>query len=156
QIPKLLGIHFPKGSFLHNIVAIVSGIPHASPSTVAVGAVMVAILIAIEHFLPRAPAPLIAVASGIAGMSLFGLQAHGVATVGHVPTALPSLTLPDASLVARLWPAALGIALMSFTETIAAGRAFAESGEPTPQANRELLATGLANAGGAFLGAMPA
>jgi MFS superfamily sulfate permease-like transporter len=45
---------------------------------------------------------------------------------------------------------------MSFTETIAAGRAFAQRGEPTPQANRELVAIGLANAGGALLGAMPA
>ena len=45
---------------------------------------------------------------------------------------------------------------MSFTETIAAGRAFAVDGEPTPRANRELFATGLANLGGAFFGAMPA
>ena len=45
---------------------------------------------------------------------------------------------------------------MTFTETIAACHAFAESDEPTPQANRELLATGLAHAGGALLGAMPA
>ena len=45
---------------------------------------------------------------------------------------------------------------MSFTETIAAGRAFAKSDEPPLRANRELLATGIANAGGAFLGAMPA
>jgi anti-anti-sigma factor len=45
---------------------------------------------------------------------------------------------------------------MSFTETIAAGRAFARSDEPSPQPNRELLATGLANVGGAFAGAMPA
>jgi MFS superfamily sulfate permease-like transporter len=44
---------------------------------------------------------------------------------------------------------------MSFTETIAAGRAFAKSEEPNPKANRELMATGLANAGGAFFGAMP-
>src|SRR5262249_13471210 len=57
-------------------------------------------------------------------------------------------------LAAALWPGAVGIALMSFTETIAAGRAFARSGEPAPRANRELLATGLANAGGALLGAM--
>jgi MFS superfamily sulfate permease-like transporter len=66
------------------------------------------------------------------------------------------MSLPDFSLIIQLWPAAVGIALMSFTETIAAGRAFAGSGEPTPQPNRELLATGLANAGGALLGAMPA
>jgi MFS superfamily sulfate permease-like transporter len=44
---------------------------------------------------------------------------------------------------------------MSFTETIAAGRAFAKNDEPMPQANRELLATGIANVGGAMLGAMP-
>src|SRR5262249_48262933 len=45
---------------------------------------------------------------------------------------------------------------MSFTERIAAGRAFATSSEPTLRPNRELLATGIANASGAFLGAMPA
>jgi MFS superfamily sulfate permease-like transporter len=49
----------------------------------------------------------------------------------------------------------LGIALMSFTETIAVGRGFATSEEPPVRANQELLATGLANAGGALLGAMP-
>jgi MFS superfamily sulfate permease-like transporter len=45
---------------------------------------------------------------------------------------------------------------MSFTETIAAGRAFARSDEPPAQPNVELFATGLANAGGALLGSMPA
>jgi len=156
QLPKLLGIHFPKGSFVHNVAAIAKGIPAASMATVAVGAVMIAILVVVERRLPGAPAPLIAVACGIAATSLLGLQQHGVETVGHVPTGLPSLTMPRFALITGLWPAALGIALMSFTETIAAGRAFAERGEPTPQANRELLATGLANAGGALLGAMPA
>jgi sulfate permease, SulP family len=156
QVPKLLGIHLPKGSFLQSILAIAKGIPAASMPTVAVGALMIGILVAIERRLPRAPAPLIAVACGIVATSLLGLQAYGVETVGHVPTGLPSLTMPRLALISGLWPAALGIALMSFTETIAAGRAFAERGEPTPRANLELLATGLANAGGAFLGAMPA
>ncbi len=156
QVPKLLGIHVQKGSFSNNVLAIAERIPHASMMTVAVGAAMIGILVAFERLLPRAPAPLIAVASGIAGTALLSLRAHGVETVSHVPTGLPSLTPPDLALIVQLWPAALGIALMSFTETIAAGRAFAESGEPRPLANRELLATGLANAGGALLGAMPA
>jgi high affinity sulfate transporter 1 len=156
QIPKLLGIHFHKGSFFHNLLAIVQGVPQASLVTVAVGAAMIVILIALERLVPRAPAPLIAVAAGIAGVSLFGLPAHGVATVGNVPTGLPPITLPDPQMMMALWPPALGIALMSFTETIAAGRAFAKSGEPAPQPNRELLATGLANVGGALFGAMAA
>jgi anti-anti-sigma factor len=55
-----------------------------------------------------------------------------------------------------LLPGAIGIALMSFTETIAAGRAFADQSEPPIRANRELVATGAANLLGAFFGAMPA
>jgi high affinity sulfate transporter 1 len=156
QLPKLLGIHFPKGAFFHNVLATVTGIPHASAATVAVGAITVGILVAIERFFPRAPAPLIAVACGIGGVSLLGLQFHGVDIVGRVPTGFPSVTMPALSLVAPLGPAAAGIALMSFTETIASGRAFVESGEPAPQPNRELLAIGLANVGGALLGSMPA
>jgi MFS superfamily sulfate permease-like transporter len=156
QVPKILGIHFPRGSFFHNVVAIARRIPEASLTTLAVGIAMIALLVGIERFFPRAPAPLIAVALGIIGVRVPGLHAHGVELVGRIPQGLPSITLPEFSLAEVLWPGALGIALMSFTETIAAGRAFAKSEEPPLRANRELLATGLANAGGAFLGAMPA
>ena len=45
---------------------------------------------------------------------------------------------------------------MSFTESIASGRAFAKSGERRPDANQELLALGAANALGGLFGAMPA
>ena len=155
QLPKILGVHIARGTFLHNLLATVQAISHASLPTVAVGIVMIVLLVGMEHFVPRAPAPLIAVAAGIAGAALLGLQSHGVELVGRIPQGLPSLTLPNLSLAERLWPGALGIALMSFTETIAAGRAFAKGDEPTPRANRELLATGLANVGGAFFGAMP-
>jgi len=156
QLPKLLGIHFAKGSFLHNLVAIWAGLPQTSSATLAVGALTIGVLLTMEHFWPRVPAPLVVVAAGIAAVSLFALTQHGVATVGHIPTGLPSLTMPDPSLLADLWPAAVGIALMSFTETVAAGRAFVGNAESEPVANRELLATGLANTGGALLGAMPA
>ena len=156
QIPKVLGIHLSRGSFVHDLVGIFKGLSDISPTTLVVGLVMIALLVGIERLFPRAPAPLVAVAVGIAGAAFLGLKAHGVELVGHVPKGLPAFTLPELSLAARLWPGALGIALMSFTETIAAGRAFVRANEPTPRANQELLATGLANAGGAFLGAMAA
>jgi high affinity sulfate transporter 1 len=156
QIPKILGIHFPRASFLHNLLSLVRAVPETSLVALTVGIVMIVLLIGTERYFPRAPAPLIAVAAGIIGARFLGLQAHGVELVGRVPQGLPPITVPEFSLAARLWPGALGIALMSFTETIAAGRAFAKNDEPALRPNRELLATGLANAGGAFLGAMPA
>ena len=109
-----------------------------------------------ERLWPHSPAPLVAVGGGIAAAWFFGLQALGVSTVGLIPQGLPALTLPDLTLVEQLVPGALGIALMSFTETIAVGRAFAAPGDPPINANRELVATGAANLGGALFGAMPA
>jgi SulP family sulfate permease len=157
QIPKLLGVHFDKGPFFfRNLISLAKTIPETSMITLAVGIIMIAVLLLMEHYIPRAPAPLVAVAVGIIGVSALGLQGLGVQTVGDVPKGLPSFVWPDFTLAVQLWPGALGIALMSFTETVAAGRAFAKSGEPVPRSNQELLATGLANAGGAFLGAMPA
>jgi SulP family sulfate permease len=154
QVPKLLGIHFPKAGFFSSVLAIVHHVPEASLPTLAVGIAAIGLLIALERALPRVPAPLVVVAAGIAAMGLLGLEASGVEAVGAIPRGLPSVTLPELSLVSTLWPGALGIALMSFTETIAAGRAFARSDEPPLQPNRELLATGLANAVGGLFGCM--
>jgi len=155
QIPKLLGTHIVKGTFLQNVLATIRSIPETKLITLTIAICMVLILVGLEHFSPKAPAPLIAVAAGIAAVYFLHLGARGVDLVGHIPRGLPAFVLPSISLVDQLWPGALGIALMSFTETIAAGRAFAGNDEPRPQANRELLATGLANIGGGLLGAMP-
>ena len=156
QLPKLIGIHFDKGSFLENLLAIAQHLPETSVVTLVLSVVMLAVLLGLEHFVPRAPAPIVAVALGIAATAFLGLQQQGVATVGHIPQGLPKLVLPDLTLLSKLWPGALGIALMSFVETTAAARAFAKKGEPRPNANQELLATGISNLGGALLGAMAA
>lgn len=156
QIPKLLGIHIDKAGFLRDCWSIMEHLPQTSLITVAMSVGIVVLLFGLEHFTPRAPAPLIAVAAGIAVCGLLNLQSAGLTTVGTVPRGLPSWIWPQLGLVAQLWPAAAGIALMSFTETIAAGRAFAAPDEPRPRANRELLAIGVANIGGGLFGAMPA
>jgi sulfate permease, SulP family len=155
QVPKILGIHFPRGTFVQNVFSIVHDLPKTSLATLAIGLTTIVFLLGMERFLPKVPAPLLAAAAAIAGVYLLNLQGRGVELVGHIPQGLPSLMRPDLSLISVLWPGALGIALMSFTETVAAGQAFARKDEPAPRANTELLATGLANIGGAFFGAMP-
>jgi sulfate permease, SulP family len=156
QLPKLLGIHIQKAGFFRDLWSVVTHVPEASLLTVAVAIVMLALLFGLEHFAPKAPAPLIAVGVGIAASGLFGLQHFGVTTVGPVPRDLPSFVWPRLGLVDAMWPGAMGIALMSFTESIAAARAFAKAGEPRPVPNQELLAIGAANIVGGLFGAMPA
>ncbi len=156
QVPKLLGVKIAKEGFFVDLLGILQHLPDTSLATLGMAAATFAVLIAMERFLPHSPAPLVAVAGGIAASWFLGLQAAGVSTVGLIPRGLPSPTLPDLALVAELLPGALGMALMSFTETIAAGRAFARPGDPPIDANRELVAIGAANLGGALSGAMPA
>lgn len=156
QLPKLLGVHIDKGGFVHNVFATLGAIPQTALPTLLVSLITIAILLGLERLSPRAPAPLVAVGVAIAAVWLLDIERFGISIVGTVPTGLPAPIWPDWHLLQALWPAATGIALMSFTETIAAGRAFARTDEPTPRANRELLATGIATVGGAFLGALPA
>jgi sulfate permease, SulP family len=156
QIPKLLGIHITKAGFFRDIASVAQHVPEASLITVAVAAATILALLVLERLKPHSAAPLFVVGAGIAASWLFSLSALGVATVGVIPQSLPSITLPSFTLVEQLLPGAFGIALMSFAETIAAGRAFAKETDPPIKANRELLATGAANLSGAFFGAMPA
>ena len=156
QVPKLLGIHITKQGFFRDLVAMAQHLPDTSLITLAVAIATFAILIGMERMWPHSPAPLVAVGGAIAASWFFGLHALGVSTVGVIPRGLPAFTMPDLSLIERLIPGALGIGLMSFAETIAAGRAFAHPSDSPINANRELVATGAANLGGALLGSMPA
>lgn len=155
QIPKLLGFHIHKAGFFRDLLAMVRGAGETSLPTLAFSAATFAAIVLLRRFVPKVPAALGAVALGI-GASLAGLTALGVKTIGAIPSGIPSLVRPDFALFEALWPAALAIALMSFTESIASERAFALPGEPRPAPNQELIATGFANLLGGLFGSMPA
>lgn len=156
QLPKLLGIHITKEGFFRDVVSIVAHVPETSWPTLAVALGTLAVIALSKRFLPKSPAPLLAVAVGIAVSAIVGLEAVGVSVVGIIQGGLPSPVLPRPALFEAMWPAAAGIALISFTESIAAARAFVRRADPPIDANRELLAIGAANAAGAFIGSMPA
>jgi high affinity sulfate transporter 1 len=156
QAPKLLGVHVEKVSFLRDLLGLARHLPDLSVATLAVGTATLAALTLLERLRPHSAAPLAIVAAAIAASWLLKLPGQGVATVGDIPRGLPRLTLPPPGLLQVLAPGALGIALMSFTESIAAARAFIAPGDPPVRPDRELVATGLANLAGAFFGAMPA
>jgi high affinity sulfate transporter 1 len=156
QVPKLLGIHIQKAGFFRDVGSIARHAPELSVPTLLVAAGTFAVILLLERYLHRLPAPLVAVACGIGASAALGLEAVGVSVVGRIPGGFPALALPDPSLALELWPAAAGIALMSFTESIAAARAFAGQRDPRPDSNQELVGLGAANVVGGLFGAMPA
>jgi SulP family sulfate permease len=156
QAPKLLGVHFAKGPFFQNILSIFQNLPQVSIPTLLLALGTLALVFGLEHFLPRAPAPLFAVVLGIAASGLLALKQSGVELVGNIPSGLPSPVLPDLSLIGKLWPGALGVSLMAYIESIAAGRAFIRHGDPRPDSNQELIALGVANLAGGFFRIIPA
>jgi SulP family sulfate permease len=156
QVPKLLGVHIVGGHFFHTVLSTLQHVPDTNFLTLIVAACSLAILLGMERFRPQAPAPLVAVVMGIAAAGFLGLKDGGVALTGPIPAGIPSPVLPDLALLKILWPGALGMALMSFTESIALGRAFVRHGDLLPAPNRELIALGAANLAGSFFQGFPA
>jgi len=155
QIGKALGFSVSKGGLIETIIRTVQGLGETKISAVIVSVIVLAILILLPKFNRRIPAALLAVAVGIITASLLNRSGAGVKLAGEFPVGLPVFNLPKLNLVRDLLPGALGIALMSFTESIAAARAFAEKDDPPIDANQELLALGAANLAGGFFQAYP-
>jgi sulfate permease, SulP family len=153
QLGNILGVPVTGDGVLRKLGSAVSQLPEASVPTVAVAAITVVTLIVLRRLAPRVPGPLVVLVGGIVAVAAFGLQ--GVATVATVPTGLPLPAMPDLSLTVRLLPSAVGVALMAFTESISAARAFHGRDDPPVDADRELLALGAASLAGGFFRAYP-
>jgi len=156
QLGKVLGLPIEKGPIFQTLLSVLQNLGQIHWPTFATALATLAVLLLLPRLSRRIPAALVAVALGILAAALLNLEASGVKLLGAIPPGLPRLNLPDWSLLRTLWPGALGIALMSFVESIASARAFAAHDDPPVDANQELFALGLANVAGAFTQAYPA
>jgi sulfate permease, SulP family len=156
QLGKVLGVPVEGDSFFAKVWSALGQLGDANPATVALALGGLAALLALHRWAPSVPGPLVVVVLGIALVASTDLEGRGVALVGPVNGGLPAFALPDLDGVGRLLPAAAGIALMSFIESISAARAFAARTDPPVDADRELLALGAANLAGGLFQAYPA
>ena len=88
---------------------------------------------------------------------IFGLDNMGVATVGQIPSVLPSLTLPsfDLEIWQQLFLSALLISVVGFVESVSVGQTLAAKRREAISPNQELIGLGVANIGSAFSGGFP-
>jgi high affinity sulfate transporter 1 len=112
-------------------------------------------LFTLPRFFPQAPGPLLAVLLATLATAELQLDRQGVAVVGAIPAGLPYFSLPQVNSVdfLALFAAAVGVAIVGYSDTVLTARAFANRHGYRVDANQELLALGLANlANGFFLG----
>ncbi len=157
QAKHLLGIDVESSSSVARLVPeIVEKLLSVDSTTVSVAAFSVALILALKRLAPRVPGALVAVALGALLVFAFDLAGR-VDVVGRVPDGLPSLAVPtfDWALIRALFPSALTIALVSFTESISVGKAYARRNKYRIDPDRELIALGFGNVGGALFGGYP-
>ncbi|HHU40250.1 MAG TPA: sulfate permease [Propionibacterium sp.] len=115
--------------------------------TLLVATLSLVLILALRRWLPRWPAPLIAVMAAAAFVALPVGQGLGLATIGDVPVGLPPPNVPSFAGVdvVRLLPWAVGIALVGYSDNVLTARAFASRRRERIDANQELLALGATN-----------
>ncbi len=156
QLPKLFGLEKGDGDTVRQFAHVVKNLGSASVVTLVVGVAALALLFGLERYIPRVPGGLVVLAAGIAISAAFDLSSHGVATVGKIPSGLPTI-ISEHITVSELWvllPSAVGMMLVIFSEALGAGETFAEKHGYRLDTNQEMIALGLANIGSGFLGGL--
>lgn len=154
QLDKIMGIG-TEGSTLGELWFAVTHLGEAHTPTLALASATVVVLFTFHRFARRWPGPLIAMLVAAAAVKLFDLTTYGILVVGEVPQGLPQLQVPEVASVElwRLLPAAIGVAVVAYSDNVLTGRAFALRRRERIDSNQELLALGGANiAAGLFQG----
>jgi sulfate permease, SulP family len=146
QIPALLGIPGGGHDFIGRLLKIVSQLIQSQPLIVTIGLVSLALLWFGEKFLPSRPIALFVVIISIVFISITNLAAR-VATVGELPTGLPTFSLPLLRLrdVDGVLPLAFAALLLSYIESVSAARTLAVKHGYDLDVRQELLGLGSAN-----------
>ena len=155
QLPKLFGFSTSADSFLKEVRVFFEGLDQTSSTTLLVGLAVLVLLLVLPRITRRVPAVLVAVVAATAASAVFDLFSHGVDTVGSLPQGVPSPSFPwtNAHDIGPLLVAAVGITLVSLTDTIATATSFAARRGDEVRPNQEMIGMGAANiAAGLFQG----
>jgi len=156
QLPKLLGIEQGSGPSYRQLWHTLT---HASQSnlwTLVTGAGALAVLFLVDRFFPRIPGALLVLVAGIAISRVLELHSHGVGIVGVIPAGLPHPQFPVLTWADWLQaaPAAVGLVLVLYAESLGAARTYAGKNNYDIDPNQELRALAVANATSAIFHGM--
>jgi high affinity sulfate transporter 1 len=147
QLPKLLGFSVDGHGLPDNLQALLRGIADGriDRAAAAIGVGALALMVLLGRVAPRVPGLLVAMVGATVVVWVF--DSDTVPVVGPLSGGLPAPALGAAEWgdVPSLLPAALGIALVAAADTEVLSRVFASRAGTSVDANREMMALGVAN-----------
>jgi SulP family sulfate permease len=152
QLPKLFGIKGGGENFLDRISTLIQQLPDTKTAVFIFGVITIFILFFGEKKAPGRPIAIIIVVLSIILLSTTSLGLLGFKTVGVIPAGLPEFHIPSLHIrdVDGVLPLALACFLLSYIESVSAGRTLAQKNGYNIDPRQELLALGIANAAVAF------
>lgn len=148
QLPKLFGISGGGETFFERIAVLFRQLPEMQIAVLIFGLIAIVILFSGEKLLPGKPIAIVIVIASIVLMTQTTLGALGISMVGVIPSGLPAFHMPELRIqdVDGVVPLALACFLLSYIESVSAGKSLAQKNGYEIDPHQELLALGVANA----------
>ncbi len=152
QLPKLFGFSTDADGFVDELTAFWNGLDQTNRTTLITGLAVLLVLLVLPRITTRIPAVLVAIVGVTVVSALLGLADEGVKTVGTLPQGFPTPSLPwtSASDALALMVGAVGITMVSLTDTIATASSFAARRGDEVDANAEMIGVGASNIAAGF------
>ncbi|MET0147063.1 MAG: sulfate permease [Ilumatobacteraceae bacterium] len=149
QLPKLCGFSTDADGFVDELDAFVDGFGGRNSTALLLGLATLVVLLGLPRLTRTVPAVLVAVVGATVVTAVLDLD---IPTVGALPQGLPRPALPwtDFGDVGPMLVAAMGITLVSLTDTIATSTSFAARRGEEVDPNQEMIGIGTANVAAGF------
>ena len=159
QVKYLTGIPIAQNNKLQDFIFLIlkSEIP-IHVTTLILGLSCIFLLLFIKKLNKKIPSALVVVFFSTLWVYYYDKNLEGVAIIGEIPQGLPSIKFPklDWLVIKNLFPIALTISIVAFTEAISISKGLAEKNKLyNLNPNQELLALGSANIFGSFFQSYP-
>ena len=150
QVPKLFGYTSYANEFFPKLLELFSVLRHfeaVHPPTIILGFGLLGLLIGLQRFVPKVPAALVVVITGIVAVVVFDLQEYDIRVLGAVPAGLPTFHFEvfEFAVYGELIGDAAAVMLISFTSGVLTAKSFASRNNYEIDANQEMIAFGAAN-----------
>ena len=135
-----------------------SAIGTTNPVAFALGAVSLALVVAVPRQWPRVPGSIVALVLGTGLVALAGVPVETIGSrFGGIPAGLPTFAVPEfrADLLLPLLPAALAVALLAAVESLLSAVVADSMLGDRHNSNAELMAQGVANVVSPLVGGIP-